>query len=483
MTVAGDLALQPGSTYNVQLAGTSASRADVSGIALLGGTLVATSGPGSSLTRSYDILHANDGFGGTRFAGLNNDPPNFLESLSYGPNDVTLDLTAALGAGVLLPANQQSVANALNGYFNAGGLLPGNFVDLYGLTGTRLSNALASVSGEVATGAQQTSFRSMDEFIETMLDPALAGRITTTDVGPPAPSPASDPSLPTRKASPVIGPLWSSWAAAFGGSGRLDGDPTGTGSHDFFSTTSAIGAGLDYHLSRDTLLGVALAGGQTAWGLSQGLGGGESNLLAAGIYASTRTGPTYLSGALAFSNQWMSTSRSAAFGDTLSSSFETQTYGGRVEGGYRLVTPVGGFTPYAALQALDFDQPGYSETGCCGGLGLAYAGRTASDIRSEIGARLEHVIAVRPDAALSLRARLAWTHDWVSDPRLGATFETLPGVGFSVEGAKPVKNAALVSGAAELRFAHGATIGAKVDAQLASGGSVYAGIFFVRLSW
>jgi hypothetical protein len=86
-----------------------------------------------------------------------------------------------------------------------------------------------------------------------------------------------------------------------------------------------------------------------------------------------------------------------------------------------------------------------------GGFGLAYAGRTASDIRSDIGARFDDVVAVQSDASLTLRARLAWIHDWVSDPRIEASFETLPRAGFNVVGAIPAKNAALLSGVAEQR--------------------------------
>ena len=111
--------------------------------------------------RSYDVLHADGGLDDTQFAGLNG-PANFLASLNYGANDVFVDLTAALGAGAGLPGNQQSVANALNGYFNGGGLLPPNLSDFYGLTGSALSNALASASGEAATGAQESAFQSMD---------------------------------------------------------------------------------------------------------------------------------------------------------------------------------------------------------------------------------------------------------------------------------------------------------------------------------
>ena len=50
-------------------------------------------------------------------------------------------------------------------------------------------------------------------------------------------------------------------------------------------------AGLDYHLTPDTVLGFALGGGGTNWSLSQGLGGGKSDAFQAGLYGATRWGP------------------------------------------------------------------------------------------------------------------------------------------------------------------------------------------------
>ena len=58
----------------------------------------------------------------------------------------------------------------------------------------------------------------------------------------------------------------------------------------------------------------------------------------------------------------------SAMGDGLTVNFDAQSYGARVEGGYRIaVLPPLGVTPFAALQAQDFHTPGYSETDVSGG--------------------------------------------------------------------------------------------------------------------
>src|SRR5262249_58405768 len=86
-----------------------------------------------------------------------------------------------------------------------------------------------------------------------------------------------------------------------------------------------------------------------------------------GFYGTTRWGSAYVAAALAFTNHWMSTDRSAFAGDHLTASFNAQSYGGRMEGVYRFATYYGGLTPYAAIQSQTFHTPGYTETDLNGG--------------------------------------------------------------------------------------------------------------------
>jgi uncharacterized protein with beta-barrel porin domain len=102
---------------------------------------------------------------------------------------------------------------------------------------------------------------------------------------------------------------------------------------------------------------------------------------------------------------------------------------------------------------------------------------------SALGGRFDRLLLLNPEAALTLRARVAWAHDWVSDPTLIAMFQTLPGASFIVNGATPAKNSALVSQGAELRLANGVVLLAKFDGEFASHSSTYAGTGTVRYTW
>jgi autotransporter-associated beta strand protein/T5SS/PEP-CTERM-associated repeat protein len=420
MTVAGNLAFQSGALYLVQIDPSTASRANVSGSATLAGTVQAVFAPGSYLSHRYTILSAAGGRSGTfNTLTTTNLPAGFSASLSYTATDATLNIVAALGGlsilggpdallGNGLNGNQRNVANALNAFFNNGGTLPPAFVPIFGLTGANLANALTLLSGEPATGAQQGAFQLTNQFLGIMLDPFVEGRNafdggSAIGFAPEREELPDDIALAYAKLlkappkPPTFEQRWSVWGAGYGASNRTSGDLAVVGSHDFAARTTGGTAGLDYHLSRDSVIGFALGGGGTNWSLSQGLGGGKSDAFQAGVYGATRWGPAYLAGTLAFTNHWMSTDRFAFAGDHLTASFNAQSYGGRVESGYRFATIYGGLTPYAAIQAQSFHTPFYNESDLnAGGFGLAFNSRNATDTRTELGARFDRLLLLNP---------------------------------------------------------------------------------------
>jgi uncharacterized protein with beta-barrel porin domain len=494
MTVSGNLAFQSGAIYLIQVSPAAASFANVSGSATLAGSVQTVFAPGGYVFRQYTILHSS-GLSGS-FSGVSgNVAAGFAESLSYSATDVFLNLTAIVPTSGL-SRNQSNVANTLNAFFNGGGTLPASFGPVFGLTGGNLGTALSQLSGEAATGAQQGAFQLGGQFLGIMLDPFVDGR-GAGGSGPALGFAPEQPALtdeiarayadvlkaPAMKAS-AFAARWSAWGGAYGGANRTSGDPAIVGSHDLNARAAGVAGGFDYRITPDTVVGFAVAGGGTNWSLAQGLGGGRSDAFQAGVYGATRSGPAYLAAALAYTEHWMSTDRFAFAGDHLTASFNAQSFGGRLEGGYRFATPLSGVTPYAALQAQSFRRPGYSETDVNGGgFGLAFNGRTATDTRAEVGARFDRVAAASRDWVFTLRSRLAWAHDWVDDPTLTPLFQALPGASFVVNGAAPANNSALASAGAELRFAGGVTLLAKFDGEFAAHASTYAGTGTLRYTW
>jgi outer membrane autotransporter protein len=238
--------------------------------------------------------------------------------------------------------------------------------------------------------------------------------------------------------------------------------------------------------------GFAVAGGSTNWNVAQGLGSGRSDAFEGGVYGSTHVGPAYLAGALSAANHWMTTDRTAFASDHLKANFNAQSYGARVEAGWRYAMPGIAVTPYLAGVAQRFSTPTYSETDVTGGgFGLQYRSNSATEIRGEVGARLDSRLAVSDDATLILRGRGAWAYQMVTNPALIATFQAalapgaLPGsgVGFTVNGAVLPKNLGLASVGAELRFTNNWSLEADLRGELGSGSQSYSGTGTVRYGW
>jgi autotransporter-associated beta strand protein len=501
MPVLGSLAFQSGAVYMVQLNPSTTSFASVTGTASLNGTVSATFASGNYVVTQYTILQSA-GLNHTRFSGVTttNEPANLTAVLTYTPNDAYLNLLAS--QGLINPNNkytnnQASVAQALNDYLFSGGALTPNVALLYSLTGSNLTTALTQLSGEVATGAERGAFQIMDQFLNLMLDPFVNGRLGSGsgEGGGQAIGFAPDAQtiLPADVALAYAGALqappparfeqrWTAWGAGFGGANATNGNAA-VGSNNLTAQTYGYAGGMDYHFSPDTIFGFALGGGGTNWGLASNLGTGRSDAFQSGVYGITRAGPAYLAGAFAFTNHWMTTSRTAV-GDSLSASFDAQSYGGRLEAGYGYgVLPTLGFTPYAAVQAQEFHTPSYSESDLTGGgYGLSYSAMDATDVRSELGARFDNPTVVG-GMPLFIRARAAWAHDWVSNPALDAVFETLPGGSFVVNGAPIPQNSALTSVGAELFLAPSVALLFKFDGEFAPGSHTYAGSGTLRYAW
>jgi len=492
MTITGNLAFQSGALYVVTLNATTSTLAKVSGTASLAGGVEALLLPGVT-SQTYTILHSG-GLGGTTFNGLT-VAPGFTGTLTYTPTDVLLSLNANLGLGGGLNVNQQNVVNALNNFFNSGGALPAGFLSVFNLTGANLQNALTQLSGEASVDGEAATFQQMTQFLSLMLDPFVAGRSGIGGGnGALGFAPEQEANFPSDialaydailKAPPKPATLdqrWTAWGTAYGGSDKTNGDPA-VGSNTFTANTFGFAAGMDYHPAPDTILGFALAGGGTNWNLAQALGNGRSDAFQAGVYGTKYFGPVYVAASLAAANNWMTTNRTA-LGDELTASFNALSVGGRVEAGYRYaVQPAIGVTPYGALQAQSFHTPGYTETDLTGGgLGLSYAAMNATDTRSELGARFDGLTTLN-GLPLILRGRLAWAHDWVSNPALTAVFQALPGASFVVNGAALPQNSALASAGAELKLNPHVSLLGKFDGEFANGSQTYAGTGTLRYTW
>ncbi|WP_245452624.1 autotransporter outer membrane beta-barrel domain-containing protein [Bradyrhizobium sp. C9] len=504
MTVNGNLAFQSGALYVVAVNPSTASSANVTGSATLGGAAVnAAFANGSYISKQYTILSAGSVSG--TFGALTNTnlPANFTDTLSYDATHAYLNLAlnfmppqpgpTAPNFGSGLNLNQQAIANTLVSYFNTTGGIPMVY-------GTLTPAGLTQASGKLATGSQQTTFDAMNLFLGLLTDPFMnrnGGAASVPDSSSYAEE--GDPSAHAAvsktsafamftKAAPVpFVQRWNVWAAGYGGSRSTSGNAI-VGSNDTISSVYGTAVGADYLFSPNTIAGFALAGGGTNFSVA-GSGSGRSDLFQAGAYVRHSEGPAYITAALAYGWQEVTTNRivTAAGFDQLRAEFNANTYSGRVEGGYRIIAPwTGGIgiTPYAAGQFTTFDLPDYAEQAVVGSstFALAYAPKSVTDVRSELGLRTDKSFAMA-DGLLTLRTRFAWAHDYDPDRSIAATFQALPGASFVVNGAAQASDSALTTASIDMKWRNGWSAAATFEGEFSGVTSSYAGKGVVRYTW
>jgi autotransporter-associated beta strand protein len=500
MTVAGNLAFQSGALYRVQINAVTSTFANVTGTATLAGTVGASFAPGSTVMKQYTILTAAGGRSGSfDGVGVIGTPGALVATLSYDPTHAYLNFALDFGAAPGLNANQKSVGTTLANFFNANGVIPVAFATLG-------SAGLTQASGELATGTQQNTFDAMNLFLGLLSDPFISGRRDGASGGAgPTPfaeetdsasaSAANKPNaardafakFPTKADAArnnLLDPHWSVWGAAYGGGSSTDGK-VALGSNATTARAFGFVAGADYRISPATLVGFALAGGGTGFSVN-GLSSGRSDLFQAGTFLRHEAGAAYVSAALAYGWQDVTTDRTVTIAgvDQLHAEFNANAWSGRLEGGYRFVTRWMGLTPYAAGQFTTYSLPAYAEQALAGSnaFALNYAAKDVTASRSELGVRTDRSFAMQ-SAILTLRGRAAWAHDYNTDRNIAAVFQTLPGASFVVNGAAQAHDSALTTLSAETKWLNGFSLAASFEGEFSGVTRSYAGKGTARYTW
>jgi subtilase-type serine protease len=183
LTIQGNLAFNPGSTYAVQLAPGSTTVTNVSGTTTIAGAQAAALlAPGIySVGSRIAVLTSSGGVSGT-FGSLafNSAGINVAPQLGYDNQNVFLTLKQAplpaVPAGT--PTNGVNVASALAGFISAGGTLPSAFQNLYPLSLSPAAYAatLNLLAGQTGTAAVTDVTLTTNQFLTTMFDFGAPGR-------------------------------------------------------------------------------------------------------------------------------------------------------------------------------------------------------------------------------------------------------------------------------------------------------------------
>ncbi|CAH1668771.1 exported hypothetical protein [Hyphomicrobiales bacterium] len=501
LTVNGNLTLASGSVYEAEVQGAVSDRVNVTGTASLAGALrIIPLGGAYMFNSPYTLLSAQGGrsgeFSPAETTGSFGDGVG--TTVSYTATDVQLTLTpkplapiiespATPKLGVLAPRNAFAIASAIDGAVAAGANASSLF-GIYNLPAASIPAAVNQLSGEVHTAAPAMAQVAADQFLRSMLDPMAQGRLNSAAPGPGAAAfsglvrkGAEQPVAPSR----LDIPFYSVWGSAFGSYGRTDGNAA-MGSARRSIDDAHLATGIDVRLMPGTVAGIAVSGGKANASLPGLLGKIDADVFQAGLYGVTQLGPVKLGAAASYAWLDNDVSRSIpALGSTLSSSYETTAWSGRLQAS-AVVFDWGGlaFSPLAAVQATRARNPAVVEANWAGASAgaLALGKRSEVTSRSELGLQLD-TNSVFGGVPVTGYVRAAWAHYFQRDADVTASLIGLPGAAFTATGAQADRNSALIAAGISAKFSERVSFGLNLDGELSADSRRLGGSAQVRVSF
>ena len=408
-------------------------------------------------------------------------------TLSYDANDVFLTLAlpaqnAFTPTFLALTPNQKAVGIALNQSFaNASG----DFATVIGaLAG--LNIAQGPVALDTISGQPYADFGTMNTNNAALFMNALGQQMAGFHGGLPAGQRLALAQACEVEACDAVGPL-SAWVSALGGLGSVLGD---TNASTLTYNFGGAAAGLDYRFDPRFLAGIGVGYTHGTQWVNTFMGQGWSDSVSVAAYGSFTQAGFYvdaLAGYAYYSNQLQrqilipGLQQRTATGSTGANQFL-----GQIEGGYKIgiyAPAAATITPFGRFQISSVTQNAFSESGAQS-LSLNVAQQTTNSQRTTIGADLGSSIGLGNERKLDLAVRLGWMHEFADVARpITAAFAGAPGNSFTVFGATPLRNAAVVGLQATTTIAAATQIYLRYDGEIATGTDNHALNIGLRMSW
>jgi len=486
LTVGGGF-VQNGGVYQVEVnSAGQGDRINVTGTATINGGSVQVLAQQGTYARNttYTILNATGGVSGT-YSAVTSNFAFLTPSLQYDSNNVFLTLlqsNSAFAAGAQTP-NQFAVGTALD---RANSTATGDFNTvlnaLSGLSTTQGPAALDSIGGQPYSGFGTANLQSGLTFMNVVgQQMSLArggigggGRVALAEACE-APCDAAQPSG------------FSVWGSALGNTGSVAGNGN---SSTLTYNLGGFATGLDYRSDSRLLVGLGLgyaSGNQWVGGFN---GSGTTNSYSASIYASFTPGAFYIDAMAGYAYNDNKMTRQivipglaprTALGRTGADQFL-----GQAEVGYRFdiyAPATATVTPFARLQYTSVAQDAFTETGAAS-INLNVMQQTTNSVRTVIGAELQGAIDMGWRDRLALQFRVGWSHEYADVSRpVNASFAGAPAFGYTVYGATPQRDGAVIGLAANTAIAQNTSIYLRYDGEFGIGTDNHVLSAGFRMKW
>ena len=485
MTVTGNFS-QTGGVYQVEV--NSAGQNDkivATGTATInGGTVQVLAASGTyQRNTTYTIVSATGGLSGT-YSGVSSNLAFLTPSLSYDANNVYLLLaqTANAFAAGARTRDQYAVGTALD---IASPTATGDFNTvlnaLAALTAQQGAAALDAISGQpyadfgsVNVGASLTFMNTLGQQIAAARGGGTATRVALAEACEIACDTADQPK-------------WGVWISGLGGFGSIGGNANaGTLTYNL----GGVAVGADYRFDPRFLVGLAFGYSSGRQWVNGFQGNGNSDNYSAALYASFNQGGLYVDAlaGYAYSDnrlqrvmQIPGLATRYANGGTGANQFL-----GQIEAGYKIgvyEAAQATITPFARFQTVAVSQNAFGESGAQS-LNLSVAQQNTTSVRTVIGADFGASVPVGLERPLAITLRLGWAHEYADTARpMTAAFAGAPTAAFTVYGAQPLRDAAVIGFGLNAQIGASTSLYARYDGEITGRDDSHAISAGLRMTW
>ncbi|HZF46625.1 MAG TPA: autotransporter outer membrane beta-barrel domain-containing protein, partial [Sphingomonadaceae bacterium] len=249
---------------------------------------------------------------------------------------------------------------------------------------------------------------------------------------------------------------WGSlWMAVKGGRQRVAGTE---GAHDMRNYGYVVQGGWDYKPAGNAVVGATFSFGQQDYRVDALSTQGQATLYTMGVYAGISPGNWSLSADAFYTTGEADYTRNLQplYATALRGIIDVGAWSGRAQLGHHFDLGGVDFQPFGALDVTRLTNAAFDEKlDTAGGgkvpLGISFAKKSTTRLRSQLGADLATKFDLSEDWTMIARLQGSWLHDFDTQRMMTGGFSILPSLTYDVSGANGVEDSGDIALTATLR--------------------------------
>ena len=296
---------------------------------------------------------------------------------------------------------------------------------------------------------------------------------------------------------------WRVWMNQYHESGSFDGDAV-VGSASFNDNGDGFAFGLDKQITCNTLIGVAAGHSRFSFNVPDREMSGNVDALHIAGYGAILQNNYYVTASLGYDHFNNDEKRHAfipgvsmdfpcgnqmnisGFDEYLSGVFNSSSFSGDFEAGYKMQLHAVDVTPFVGLKFGSMSMDSFTETKMWDGtsqIGLSYDHRIINSLPLRLGMQLKTKTELSSDALLSVAISAAWKHEFEPERSTKSSFITAPGFDFVIQGSQSAVDSMLSGIGLNLTIKKSCALFVNFQCDTFGVGQSYAGMAGLHISW